>query len=401
MRTLILSWEYPPYIVGGMGKHIAELAPALAGIPGPDGPQHIDLVTTRYGGGPPVEQVNRFLTIHRVDMPPLDPQDLYNNVVANNQYFVEYARRLARHTRYDLIHMHDWLSGPAGITLKYEWRQPLIATIHATERGRHQGHLPSNTSRQIDGLEWQICHESWKTIVCSHYMADELHHMFRSPYDKLIVIPNGIDPGAVYISSPHERASLRHEFAPNDERLLFYVGRIVYEKGLHVLLDAMPIILNEFPDTRLLIAGKNSAKMRPQAAELRVEHAIHFLDFISDRRRDQIYQIADAAVFPSLYEPFGIVALEAMALNCNVLASDVGGLHEVVHHRQNGLTFYPNDPHSIAWAVRELFNDPESARQRRERAHYEIQHFYDWRVIAESTVALYNDILAERQRVPW
>ncbi|MEX1021004.1 MAG: glycosyltransferase family 4 protein, partial [Litorilinea sp.] len=379
----------------------AELTPALAGVPGPDVPQHIDLITTRYAGGPPIEQVNRFLTVHRVDMPPLDPQDLYNNVVANNQYFVDYARRLARQNRYDIIHMHDWLSGNAGITLKYEWRQPLVTTVHATERGRHQGHIPSATSHQIDGLEWQICHESWKTIVCSQFMAQELHHMFGSPYNKTVVIPNGIDARALERGSPHEHAALRREFAPNNERLLFYVGRIVHEKGLHVLLRAMPHILNEHPNTRLIVAGKNGAKMRPLATDLRIEPAVKFLDFISDRKRDHIYQIVDAAIFPSLYEPFGIVALEAMALGCNVLASDVGGLREVVHHMQNGLTFYPNDSESIAWAVRELFRDPQAARQRRERASAEVRHTYDWRVIAEDTTHLYADIIAERNRIPW
>lgn len=384
-----------------MGKHIAELAPFLAGVHSIYGLQHVDLLTTRYAGGPPIEQLSRYLTIHRIDMPPLDPQDLYNNVVANNEFFVDYAQRLVRHNHYDLIHTHDWLSGNAGLSLKHQWRQPLITTIHATERGRHQGHIPSATSSQIDQLEWQICHESWKTIVCSRYMADELHHFFRSPYDKTVVIPNGIDYSLLSRCSPHERTALRMRFAPNNERLLFFVGRIVHEKGLHVLLQAMPMILNDYPNTRLIVAGKNSAKMRPLAAELRIEHAVNFLGFISDRERDHLYQTVDAAIFPSLYEPFGIVALEAMALGCNVLGSDVGGLGEVIHHMQNGLTFYPNDPESIAWAVDELFQNPIAARQRRDRARYQVQHKYDWRVIAEETVQLYSEVVSERSQTHW
>jgi glycogen synthase len=384
-----------------MGKHITELAPTLAGIPDLYGPQHLDLVTTRYAGGPPIEEVNRFLTIHRVDMPPLDPLDLYNNVVANNQFFVKYAQRLAERKRFDLIHIHDWLSGTAGIALKHEWRQPLITTIHATERGRHQGHVPSATSKQIDGLEWQICHEAWKVIVCSRFMANELNRYFSTPLDKCVVIPNGIDASVLCRSSPQERTALRMRFAPENERLLFFVGRIVHEKGLHVLLQALPYILNDYPETRLIVAGKNSAKMRPLAAELRVDQTVEFLDFISDRSRDHIYQVVDAAVFPSLYEPFGIVALEAMALGCNVLSSDVGGLSEVVQHMQNGLTFYPNDPQSIAWAVRELFQNPVAARQLRNRAMYQVNHKYNWRVIAEETARLYQDVISERLQVAW
>ena len=227
-----------------------------------------------------------------------------------------------------------------------------MTTIHATERGRHQGYLPSHTSQQIDSLEWQICHEAWKVIVCSQFMTTELNYFFRTPFNKIEVIPNGIAVDQLDTTVPLRNVlHCAEKYAPNGERLLFSVGRIVHEKGAHVLIQAMPAILEEFPNTRLLIAGKNCRRLWPQAHELGVDHAISFLDFISDQKRDQLYQIVDAAVFPSLYEPFGIVAIEAMAWGCNVIASDVGGLSEVVHHLQDGLTIYPNDPDSIAWAV--------------------------------------------------
>src|SRR5699024_487361 len=134
-----------------------------------------------------------------------------------------------------------------------------------------------------------------------------------------------------------QQAAMRADYAPNGERLLFYVGRITYEKGLHVLLRAMPSILADHPNTRLLVAGKNSRHLQPLANELGIAQSVEFLDFISDAQRDAFYQVVDAAIFPSLYEPFGIVALEAMALDCNVIASNVGGLGEVVDHLVNGL----------------------------------------------------------------
>jgi 1,4-alpha-glucan branching enzyme len=163
----------------------------------------------------------------------------------------------------------------------------------------------------------------------------------------------------------------------------------------------MPAILHDTPNTRLLVAGKNSRHHYGLARELGVQHAVTFLDFISDQQRDRLYQIADAAIFPSLYEPFGIVALEAMALGCNVIASDVGGLGEVVKHLRNGLTIYPNDPASIAWAVRELFRDPAAAAQRRACALDEAQTRYNWQGIARQTAALFRRVVAERAVTAW
>ncbi len=401
MRVLVLSWEYPPYMVGGMGKHAAGLVPALGGLTTKFGPLSVDLVTTRYAGGLPVEALSEYVTIHRVDMPALDPLDLYNAVVANNSFFVDYASALEAQHHYDLIHIHDWLPGSAGVALKHKWKIPLVTTVHATERGRHQGHLPSRTSGQIDFLEWQITFEAWRVVVCSGFMTGELNEYFSTPLDKIVVIPNGIDTTKLAMCPVEERTALRTFYAPNHERLLFYVGRIVYEKGLQVLIRAIPEILAEFPNTRLLAAGKNSRELLPLAHNLGVEGAVKFLDFVTDQQRDYIYQIADAAIFPSLYEPFGIVALEAMALGCNVVASDVGGLGEVVQHMQNGLTVYPNDPSSIAWAVRQLFLNPITARQRRDRAMYQVKHLYHWHEIAEQTTRLFEDVITERQQTDW
>jgi glycosyltransferase involved in cell wall biosynthesis len=232
-------------------------------------------------------------------------------------------------------------------------------------------------------------------------MTTELHNYFGTPHDKLVVIPNGIDQDRLHICPPYKQTELRAHYTPNGEHLLFFVGRIVHEKGLHVLLHAMPGILHAFPNTRLLVAGRNSRHLYPLAEELRVDHAVQFLDYITDQQRDWLYQVVDAAVFPSLYEPFGIVALEAMALDCNVIASDVGGLGEVVKHEINGLTFYPDDPPSIVWAVRRLFTDSAAAAVRRLQAHAQVGQQYSWHTIAQQTVTLYCGIIDERQRITW
>lgn len=399
MRVLMFSWEYPPYVVGGLGKQAAELAPAFQRLK--DDSLHVDLLTTRYAGGDTVESISPSVTVHRVHTLPFSPLDHYNSIMASNSILVNYARRLAQQGSYDIIHTHDWLTGAASITLKHEWKTPLVSTIHATERGRHQGYLPSDTSHQINDMEWRLGYESWRLIVCSHYMIQELDNYFGVPANKVSVIPNGIDLNLLHRCPPETVAELRTRYAPHGERLLFFVGRITHEKGLHVLLRAMPKILHKHPNTRLLVAGKNSEKMMSQAQALGIADGVHFLGYITNEERDHFYQSVDAAIFPSLYEPFGIVALEAMAQGCNVIASYVGGLVEVVQHTQNGLTIYPNDPDSVAWAVDQLFSNPQAAQQYKVQALHQVQTLYNWDKIACHTLDFYRGVVAERQKVDW
>lgn len=401
MRVLMLSWEFPPHVVGGLGRHVAELAPALAGQPTAAGPIQIDLVTPRKSDSPNVERVSEWLTVHRVDMPALDPLDNYNSVISSNYFLADGAAILGDLSAYDLIHVHDWLVIKAGAALKERWKTPLLTTMHATERGRHRGYTPGDVSYKIDRTEWQGCYEAWRVIACSQFMHRELQDYFELPADKIVVIPNGITVPPADACSEQELAGLRRLHAPNNERLLLFVGRIVHEKGLQVLVRAMPRILADYPNTRLLVAGKNGSSLQPLAFELNVESAITFLDYVSDQERDCLYRIADAAIFPSLYEPFGIVALEAMAAGCNVIASSVGGLGEVVRHLHNGLTVLSDNPMSIVWAVNQLFSDPEAAARRRRAALSEIRSVYRWTRVAEQTAALYDLVVAERRKTDW
>ena len=401
MRVLMISWEFPPHVVGGMGKHVAELVPALDDLQPGDEPLYIDVLTTRQAGGKAVEPLSEHVTVHRVVVPPIAPFDHYNSVIASNSALINHARRMGRKHKYDLIHIHEWSTGTVGIALKHEWKTPLLATIHATERGRHQGYLPSETSRQIDRMEWHICYEAWQLIICSRYMFSEVQEYFGVPPEKVRIVANGVDMNSLHICSRAKIEALRQKYAANGEKLLFFVGRITHEKGLQVLVHAMPQILAEYPHTRLLAAGKNSERMSPIAQEMGVDHAIDFLGYISDEARDHIYQTVDAAIFPSLYEPFGLVALEAMALNCNVIVSDVGGLREVVHHEENGLTAYPNDPNSVAWAVDHLFSNPTAATERRRCAYEQVQDAFSWQKIAYQTAQVYANIVAERRQVDW
>lgn len=402
MRLLFISWEYPPNVVGGIGKHVSELVQAFLALPDEiTTPFRLDLLTPHSGNAPLIEELSKSVTVHRVETPLVNPLDLFNSVVDNNRYLVAKARELHDSAPYSLIHVHDWLTASAGIELKLAWKIPLITTIHATERGRHHSHLPSETSHNINQLEWQVCFESWRLIVCSSYMAGELRRFFDVPLDKVTLIPNGVDV-APFASCSEERVrELKGRFAPNGERLLFYIGRITPEKGVQVLLQALPSIRERHPDVRLLVAGRNSEQMLPLVDELGIGEAVELLGFVDSETRDCLYRSVDAAVFPSLYEPFGIVALEAMAAGCSVIASEVGGLAEVVDHRRTGLTVRANDSQSIAWAVDQILTDPLQAEAMRARALQEVTRSYNWGTIAESTVNMYRAVEAQRQSVNW
>lgn len=402
MRLLFISWEYPPNVVGGIGKHVSELVQAFLALPDEvTTPFHLDLLTPHSGNAPLVEALSKSVTVHRVETPMVNPLDLFNSVVDNNRYLVSKARALHEEVPYSLIHVHDWLTASAGIELKHAWKIPLVTTVHATERGRHHSHLPSETSHNINQLEWQVCFESWRLIVCSSYMAGELRRFFDVPLDKVTLIPNGVDV-TPFASFADERVrELKGRFAPNGERLLFYVGRITPEKGVQVLLQALPSILERHPDVRLLVAGRNSEQMQPLVDELGIREAVELLGFVDSETRDCLYRSVDAAVFPSLYEPFGIVALEAMAAGCNVIASEVGGLAEVVDHRRTGLTVRANDSQSIAWAVDQIFTDPVQAQAMRARALQEVTRSYNWGAIAASTLDMYRAVEAQRKGVNW
>ena len=402
MRLLFISWEYPPNVVGGIGKHVSELVQAFLALPDEvTTPFHLDLLTPHSGNAPLVEDLSRSVTVHRVETPMVNPLDLFNSVVDNNRYLVSKARALHDEVPYSLIHVHDWLTASAGIELKHAWKIPLVTTVHATERGRHHSHLPSETSHNINQLEWQVCFESWRLIVCSSYMAGELRRFFDVPLDKVTLIPNGVDV-TPFASFAEERVrELKGRFAPNGERLLFYVGRITPEKGVQVLLQALPSIHERHPDVRLLVAGRNSEQMQPLVDELGIREAVELLGFVDSETRDCLYRSVDAAVFPSLYEPFGIVALEAMAAGCNVIASEVGGLAEVVDHRRTGLTVRANDSQSIAWAVDQIFTDPVQAQAMRARALQEVTRSYNWGAIAASTLDMYRAVEAQRKGVNW
>jgi glycogen synthase len=400
MRVLMLTWEYPPHIVGGMGKHVMDLAPALADVG-----VELHVLTPLLRDSADYEITPQGIHIHRVATPHIANDGLVAQALQANTAMERAAHAIWEQAgEFDLIHAHDWLDASVGVALKHAWHRPLIATIHATERGRGQGYIGNNgQSEQINSLEWHLTYEAWRVIACSHFMANQIHDYFKTPLDKIDVVPNGIYVRPDPFESEAERSIFRQRFVADNQPLVYYVGRVVYEKGLHILLDAWPQVLARLPQARLLIAGVGGylPALRQHAHDLGIDSQVIFAGFISDDERDKLYHVADVAAFPSLYEPFGIVALEAMAACCPVVVAATGGLAEVVISHETGLMVQPNDPSALAWGIEHTLQHPGWSRVRAANAVRAARDSFNWHTIAHATADVYARTYAAWQRSEW
>lgn len=399
MRVLMFSWEYPPVSVGGLAQHVKDLTKAMA-------KQEVEIhLITCGGGGAPAFEVVDGVNIHRVNSyTNLSTPDFRTGILHLNFSMLEYVMNLLRTFEeaepVQLIHIHDWLVAYVGRVLKHSLNVPMIATIHATEWGRNYG-LHNDEQRYISDVEWWLTYEAWKVIVCSNYMDNELKRIFQLPDDKIRIIPNGVEPENFIVNSKND--NFKSHYALPQEKIIFFVGRLVQEKGVQVLLDAIPKILHYQPNTRFLIAGKgpHSQFLQDKARNMGIGNKVSFLGYIDDDLRNRIYQVADIAVFPSLYEPFGIVALEAMAAKTAVVVSDTGGLGEIIKHQVNGMKAYTGSADSLADNILYLLGNPKEAMQIRERAYKEVLETYSWQQIAKETISVYNEVRAEYSESNW
>ncbi|MGZ5342146.1 MAG: glycosyltransferase family 4 protein, partial [Solirubrobacterales bacterium] len=388
-RILILSWEYPPLIEGGLARHVHKLSEALV-------ERGVEVhVLTRGGEESPSEEVVAGVNVHRV-VEPTRPTDLGEFVAwvehMNSDMLAAGVEIGDRHS-FDLVHGHDWLVANACDHLAKRFEAPLVTTIHATEYGRHQGHVVEHPQSYIHGVERWITNRSDRVIACSTFMREQIVDVFGVDPERVEVIPNGIDTEDLQPQNEAELKRLRAEFASEDESLILLVGRLVYEKGFQDALEALPEIIERLPKTRFIVAGSGTheEELRRQAAELGLMEHGKFLGWIGDDVLHSLYRIADVCVVPSIYEPFGLVALEAMASSCPCIVADTGGLREVVPHDEVGLRFRARDPHSLAEMTIRVLDDAKLCRRLTADAFEHLRRF-DWSDVAERTAAVYAEL---------
>jgi glycogen(starch) synthase len=374
---------------------VAELIPALV-----QRGTSIHLVTSVAKAEATPVATEEGVTVHRVFVPALNTQtDIYSQALKVNKVIEDYIQRTTElNTPFDVIHTHDWLTSFAAEAIQKARSCPMVVTIHATERGRSRGHLNSQLQQAIDHAEQNVVNEAQRVIVCSRHMSDEVQYFFRTPKAKINVIPNGVNIDNLENRfDEQELATFRSKYADPNEMIVFTISRLVYEKGVHLLVQAAPSVLSECPETRIIIAGHGpeAENLKRQAQNLGVADRVNFIGFISDKERNQFYKTAACAVFPSLYEPFGIVALEAMALGCPIVVSDVGGFAEMVTHAETGIKIYPDNVDSTAWGIVHALTHPNWVNQHAIRARQTVKEMFNWPRIAGLTIDAYQAVLKE------
>ena len=364
MKILMLTWEYPPRIVGGIARVVNDLSKRLI----KDG--HEVTVVTYREGNTPYYELDKGVKVYRVDNFMINANNFIDWVMQLNFNFIaKVGEIIAQEGKFDVIHAHDWLVAYAAKTLKQAYNMPIVSTIHATEAGRNSGIREAN-QKYINDTEWMLTYESTEVIVNSNYMKNELQRLFGLPFEKIIL----------------------------------FMGRLVYEKGVQYLIGAMPKILEHYHDAKLVIAGQGGMinELKQEVYNLGLGNKVCFAGYLNGKDVGKMYKAADISVFPSTYEPFGIVALEAMLAEVPVVVSDIGGLNEIVNHRETGMKTYCGNSNSIADSIIELLFDHQLASNMVKKAKIKVRNEYNWNKIAQDTHFIYQkaicETVAEKQR---
>jgi glycogen synthase len=398
MRILHLSWEYPPQVYGGLGRHVHGLATAQA-----DAGHDVTVLTADAVGAPARDDVHGVHVLRVPADPPAVPQDdLLASVLAMGHAWTRAGLREADQVKPDVLHAHDWMTCHAATALKESLRLPLVATLHATEAGRHQGWLPTPLSHAVHTTEWWLTYEARRVLTCSEAMRWEVTRLFDLPRDKVDVVPGAVD-AETWAAPPARVASVRRTYlersgrTPSAGPLVVLAGRLEWEKGVHTLLDAVPRLRRRFPGMRLVVAGRGTheQQLRDQVRRLRQSAVVTFAGHLSGPDLTALLAAADVAVVPSLYEPFGMVALEVAAARTPLVVAATGGLREIVEPGVTGATFPPGDVAGLVDAVTGMLTDQVLARRTVRAAHRRVTRDLRWSSVADRVVDTYERAIEE------
>jgi len=389
MKVLMLTWEYPPRIVGGIARVVHDLSKVM--IKNKD---EVHVVTYKEGELPDYE-LDKGVHVHRVTNFMINPNNFIDWIMQLNFNLVAKVNELiAKGEKFDVIHAHDWLVAYAAKTIKNSYGIPIVATIHATEAGRNSG-VHNETQRYINDTEWMLTYEATEVIVNSNFMKNDIQRLFGLPFEKINVVPNGINLNTY--NGVERDYDFRRQYARDEEKIILFMGRLVHEKGIQVLIEAMTKILSHYNDAKLIIAGKGGKfdELMAQANASGISDKVYFTGYLNAKQVTKMYKCTDIAVFPSTYEPFGLVALEGMLAEVPVVVSDIGGLNEIVTHGVDGLKSYAGNANSLADSILTLLYNQKLAATVVKNAVKKVKLEYNWPKITEDTTFVYKKAICQ------
>ncbi len=414
MKIAVFVYEYPPKIVGGLGTYAAEITRKFVLM------DHDVTVFTMNDdqGSLPTREIWRGIEIHRpyhIDisdsLPDVIAEDIKKwgrglhlfgklmvyNYLSASKLINELIKKEGM--KYDIVIAHDWLSVMGGVTVKRETGLPLAFHVHSTEKGRTLG----GGSSVVSNIESRGGQMADLVVTVSYAMKDELIGL-GFPKEKIQVSYNGVDPQKYNPQnvSKEQIKKIREKYGiKDDELMILFLGRLVAVKGVDKLIMALPHILQKLPKVKLVVVGVGDQQeyMMNLTRTMRLEAYVKFcFDFIPEEERIAHYAACDLAVFPSYYEPFGIVALEAMSMEKPVVvgAAGVSGMREIViccGDEQCGYHIDPNNPTDIAWGVVSALENPEKRVWLGKNGRKRVLAEFTWTRIAEKTIELYQKII--------
>ncbi|NHK29734.1 MAG: glycosyltransferase family 4 protein [Asgard group archaeon] len=397
LSVLMLSWEYPPFKVGGLAAHVYDISKMLVkkGF-------EIHIVTCSFPGTDDYELIDG-VHVHRFDAYQIPAPDFLQWDLNMNLLMEKKAIEIIEKYNIDILHAHDWLVANAAIGLKHLYRKPLVVTIHSLERGRRSG-LFNNGQNMIDQIENLLIQEAWHNIVCSQYMQSLCHFSFDFPIDKMTIIPNGVRYKEFSVDLTKKEKAIQHKkYAHLNENIIAYIGRLVPEKGVNILLGAARYVLEKRPNTKFVIAGEgwHRNELESISRDLGISNKVLFTGYLPDEDFLAYFNVAEILVVPSTYEPFGIVALEGMATKTPIIVSDVGGLSEIVDHRWTGMKVPADNSSVLAETIVELLENQALSKNIVKNALEKLIHVYDWSIIADQTIKVYKQVFKEWTEHKW
>lgn len=397
MRILHLSSEYPPQKIYGLGRYVCGLSRELAAQ------GHEVHVLTNSMGGIDQDVIDDGVHIHRIDHPmPPKPEGTIPPVLVFNLFLQQrsFDLGLAGLGQPEVIVSHDYLTAPAGHRLARRWGLPHIWTAHDSIHGKRFGAVRDADDLAVKEIERLAAGEADLVLVNSNALRQEMLEHYGAPQGRIGLLPGGVNTTTFSaLQSPARLAAFRECLAGNDEILVTYVGRLDPEKGIDTLINAFAEAKRMIPALKLAIAGSGDlqATILQHINQLHLNDSIQLPGYLQGEVLKHFYGISDIHVCPSHYEPFGLVALEAMAAGAAVIVSDTGGLTDIVGGKDHGIKVEPRNIGKLAEALIKLGSDRTRRKQLAQGARKRAEAFA-WSEITRLAVAFYRKACNHNER---